>query len=116
MDNPSVTHAPGVIALTNLSRAFVALCGKGRFDCVESSVGRRPSSSSRATGATWGVMYGIPCPCSVIELVIGEVSSVDAYPGSLFKFTLYFSEVLQERGSAPGRQQTSIGSGMLHRD
>ena len=41
---------------------------------------------------------------------------ISAYPGSLFKFTFYFAEVLQERGSAPGRRPTGTGSGMLRRD
>ena len=40
----------------------------------------------------------------------------DTYLGSLFKFTVYYAEVLQERGSAPVRRSTGMGSGMLHRD
>ena len=34
-----IPYAPVFIAQTNLSRAFVALCGKGRFDCIKSGVG-----------------------------------------------------------------------------
>lgn len=72
--------------------------------------GDRPNPSLRATGAACVVIYATPSSCSAVELVIGEASPVGVYPGSLFKFTLYFAEVLHERGSAPGRGPTSMGS------
>ena len=40
--------------------------------------GRYPNFSSRATGVSCGVMCTTPCACPVIELAIGEVSSVGA--------------------------------------
>jgi len=42
------------------------------------AMGRHANSSPRATGVSCSVMCTTPCACPVIELVIGEVSSVGA--------------------------------------